>query len=163
MTSMKICLLRRPNGEEKSDVTLLWWQNFWITTIESLSNDYGDSKDNWKSNRFISAKQQLWTCIRLFYTFLSHRCTTATWNVLISRTRFTKKASTTQKKNIFPFLDLDTVLLHLTPDVFAIIRQIKWNWIRSSKFETVQILFLSDVFGLLSTRNFAAMATSPLY
>ena len=53
-----------------------------------------------KSNRFISEKQQLCTCIRLFCTFFSRRCTTATWNFLISRTRFTKYANTTQK---FPF------------------------------------------------------------
>ena len=33
------------------------------------------------------------------------------------------------------------------------------NWIRSSKFETVRIHFLSDIFGLLSPRNFATMAT----
>ena len=37
-----------------------------------------------------------------------------------SRTRFTKKASTTQKM-YFPFLDIDTVLWDLTPEVFAII------------------------------------------
>ena len=35
----------------------------------------------------------------------------------------------------------------------------KWNWIRSMKFETVQLHFLSDVFGLVSSRNFATMAT----
>ena len=35
----------------------------------------------------------------------------------------------------------------------------KWNWIRSMKFETVRIHFLSAFFGLLSSRNFATMAT----
>ena len=43
-----------------------------------------------KSHRFISAKQQLCTCVTLFCTFLGRRCTTATWNFPISRTRFTK-------------------------------------------------------------------------
>ena len=36
-----------------------------------------------------------------------------------------------------------------------------WNWIRSTKFETLRIHFC-DVFGLLSFRNFATMATLPL-
>ena len=36
---------------------------------------------------FLSAKQRLGKCITLFSTFLSRRCTTATWNFLISRTR----------------------------------------------------------------------------
>ena len=34
----------------------------------------------------------------------------------------------------------------------------KWNWLSSMKFEAVQIHFLSDIFGFLSYRNFAAMA-----
>ena len=45
------------------------------------------------------------------------------------------------------------------PKNFTNIWQIVWNWIRSMKFETVQILFLSDVFGLLLFRNFPSMAT----
>ena len=38
------------------------------------------------------------------------------------------------------------VLSDLTPENYAIIWQIEWNLIRSSKFETVRIHFLSDVF-----------------
>ena len=38
-----------------------------------------------KSNRLRQAKQQLCTCITLFCTFLCRRCTTTTWNCLISR------------------------------------------------------------------------------
>ena len=38
-----------------------------------------------KSNRFRLAKQQLCTCITLFCTFLCRRCTTTTWDCLISR------------------------------------------------------------------------------
>ena len=38
------------------------------------------------------------------------------------------------------------------PENFANNWQIEWNWTRSMKFETVQIHFLSDVFGLLSSR-----------
>ena len=42
-------------------------------------------REQQKSNRFRQAKQQLCTCITLFCTFLCRRCTTATWNGLISR------------------------------------------------------------------------------
>ena len=38
-----------------------------------------------KSNRFRLAEQQLCTCITLFCTFLSRRCTATTWKCLISR------------------------------------------------------------------------------
>ena len=38
-----------------------------------------------KSNRFRQANQQVCTCIMLFCTFLCRRCTTTTWNCLISR------------------------------------------------------------------------------
>ena len=42
-------------------------------------------RERQKSNRLRQAKQQLCTCITLFCTFLCRRCTTATWNGLISR------------------------------------------------------------------------------
>ena len=50
------------------------------------------------------------------------------------------------------------VVLDSTPENFVNILQIKWNWIRSMKFVTVQIHFFRNVFGLLSSRNFATMA-----
>ena len=62
----------------------------------------------------------------------------------------------TQHKNVL-FLNLDTVFSD--PENFANIWQIEGNWIRSMKFETVRIHLLNDVFGLLSSRNFATMAT----
>ena len=67
----------------------------------------------------------------------------------------------TQRKNfLLLFLNLDTVLLDSTPLKFANIWHIKWNWIWSMKFaETAGIQFLTDVFDLLSSRNFATMAT----
>ena len=42
-------------------------------------------RERQKSNRLRQAKQQLCTCITLFCTFLCRRCTTTTWNCLISR------------------------------------------------------------------------------
>ena len=38
--------VNRLNGEENCDATLPWWQNFWMTTIGSLSNDDGDGNEN---------------------------------------------------------------------------------------------------------------------
>ena len=44
-----------------------------------------------------------------------------------------------QKFFFFFFLNLATVVLDTAPQNFANICQIKWNWIRSMKFETVRI------------------------
>ena len=56
-----------------------------------------------KSNRFRQAKQQLCTCITLFFTFLCRRCTTTTWNCLISR--FVEDGNTRQQLSFsFPKL-----------------------------------------------------------
>jgi len=64
------------------------------------------------------------------------------------------------KRNIFfLFLNSEMVLSDSTPENFANIWQIQWNWIGSMKFETVQIHFLRDIFGLSSSRNSATMAT----
>ena len=92
--------------------------------------------------------------ITVFCTLLSHHCMTGTWNFLIS-------CSGLKERNnfLFLFLNLDTVLSDLTPEKFANIWQIKWNWTRSLKSETVWIQFLSDIFGLLSSRNFATIAS----
>ena len=56
-----------------------------------------------RSNRFIFAKQQLRTCMALFCTFLSRRCTTSTWKCLISR--FVED-SYTRKQLSFSFPEL---------------------------------------------------------
>ena len=114
-----------------------------------------------KRNRFISAKEQPCTCIMLFCTFLGCRCTKSCDMKLPNFTLplYGVQGQWTQHKNLFLFLNLDTVLSDSIPEKFANIWQIKWNRIRSIKFETVQIHFLSDVFGVLPSRNFATMAT----
>ena len=115
-------------------------------------------RERQKSNGFTLAKQQRCTCITLFYTFLSRRCKSVTWNFLISRARLMELVNPTQEFS-FLFPNSDTVLPDSTSYNFAKILQIKWNWVRSTKFESVRIYFLSDVFALLSSRNFAAMTT----
>ena len=56
-------------------------------------------------------------------------------------------------------LNLNMVLSGSSPENFANIWQIKWNWIRSVKFEIVRIHFLSEFSVRLSSRNFATMGT----
>ena len=60
-------------------------------------------RERQKSNRFRLAKQQLCTCITLFCTFLSRRCTTTTWKCLISR--FVEDGNTRQQLS-FSFPEL---------------------------------------------------------
>ena len=50
---------------EKCNVTLPWWQNFWITINGSFSNDDRDGNKNG-----MKAVEQLCTCRTLFGTFL---------------------------------------------------------------------------------------------
>ena len=52
---------------------------------------------------------------------------------------------------------VDTVLSDSSLENVANISQINWNWVRSMKFKTVRIHFLSDFFGLLSSRNIATL------
>jgi len=108
----------RQHREEKCDVKLPWYPNFWMTTIgPRSSNDEGDSNENGqKKKRFRLAKQQLCTCFSC--TFLSRRCTTGTWNPLISRARFKKWVNTTQKVS-FPKLRYGP--FGSNPENFAII------------------------------------------
>ena len=54
------------------------------STLGSLNNADDDNKNGTKNNMFRLAKQQLCTCIKHFCTFLCRRCTTTTWNCLIS-------------------------------------------------------------------------------
>ena len=75
----------------------------------NLSNDDSDgNKNGKKSNRFRLAKQQLFTCITLFCTFLCRRCTTTTWKCLFSR--FVDDGRTQDNNFLFLFLNFDTVL-----------------------------------------------------
>ena len=52
-------------------------------------------REQQKSNRFRSAKQQLCTCLTLFCIFLSRRCTTTTWKCL--NWRFVDDGNTRQQ------------------------------------------------------------------
>ena len=96
-----------------------------------------------KSNRFRQAKQQLCTCITLFCTFLCRRCTTTTWNCLISR--FVEDGNKRQQLS-FSFPELWCSPLEFNSKKIANIWRSKRDGISAIKFEAAQIHFLSDVF-----------------
>ena len=76
---------------EKCDVTLPGSKSFESPQKGVQATTTATATRTAKSNKFILVKQQLCTCIALFCTFFSHRCTTsAAWNFLISRARFTE-------------------------------------------------------------------------
>ena len=65
-----------------------------------------------KSNWVRLAKQQLWTCIKLFCAFLCLQCTTTTWKCLILRL-FMEDVNTTRNNFLFLFLNFSRVLIQL--------------------------------------------------
>ena len=93
-------------------------------------------------------------CITLFVHFFAVLGTTATWNFLISPARFMEYVNKTQKLS-FSFSKLRYGPFEFSPRKF---HQYLTHQ-RVTKFETVGVHILSDVFGLLSSRNFATMAT----
>ena len=92
---------------------------------DDKTNDDRNGKEIGKKWYVYINKQQLCTCITLFCTFFA--VVAPLW--------------WTQHKNCsFHFLSLDNVR-YGPKENFAKICQIKWNWIRSVKFEIVQIDF----------------------
>ena len=87
------------------------------------------------------------------------------------RTNEASKTTTLHADHAFPasgnfltapwILSIGTVLSDSTPDMTISPTFDKFNetYLTSMKFVTVRIHFLSDVFGLLSCRNFPTMAT----
>ena len=77
----------------------------------------------------------------------SHRCTTATWNFLISRAGFNLRSRWTERKKFhFLFLNSDRVLsdsIQKISPTFDKLNEIEY--IRSMKFETVRIYSLSEL------------------
>ena len=60
------------NGEQKYDVTLPWYQNFWITTIGNLTKDDGDGNENGKIQQVqISKNNNVARASRFFVRFLA--------------------------------------------------------------------------------------------
>ena len=99
-------------------------------------------------------------CITLFRTLRSRPRTTAGWNFPISRARF--YVNTTQKCSL-SFSKLRNRPFGFNPRKFRQIWRIKWNWIRSMKFETARIYLLSDVHPEILLPWQRDVTTSPLY
>ena len=86
------------NREEKCDVTLPWWKNYWIRTIGSLTND--DSNGNKNGKKEIGFYKQNNNAARAsrFCTFLSRLGTTADHMKLLHFTRPLQWSRWTQHK-----------------------------------------------------------------
>ena len=112
-------------------------------TVGNLSNNGGDGIENgkkaidldWQNNNFGRAS-------RLFCTFLCNRCTTATWNFLISL--FWRTWAQENDCLLF-FLNFDYEV-HLVSEKFSNIWRIEQDTINTMKPEAVRIHFWSDVF-----------------
>ena len=94
-----------------------------------------------------------------FLYILGRRCTNATGNFLISRARFMKLVNTAQNFLFFFFYQLRSFWIQPQTRIsrtFDKLSEIQWDrW----SLKQPQFTFLSDVFGLLSFRSFATMAT----
>ena len=125
--------ISRDYREEKSDVTF---------TMVAKFLDHSKRELRQRERRCISKTITLHVH-HSFSTFFSHRCTTATWNFLISPARFTELVNATRKVS-FSLSKLRYGPFGFNLEHFANIWQSEWNWMRSMKFETARIYFLSE-------------------
>ena len=88
-------------------------------------------RERQKSKGFRSAKQQLCTFIKLFYTFLCRYCTTTTWKCLISRS---VENANTRQQLYFSFAELWDSLLEFNSRKNC---QHLTNWTRWKKRDKV--------------------------
>ena len=87
-----------------------------------------------KNNSFRSVKQQLCKRVTLFCTFLCRRCTTATWNFLISR--FVEDLDTRWRVSLSflrPSWTVQSLRIHWTPKQFANIWRIERDGTKRDK------------------------------
>ena len=97
-----------------------------------------------KSNKFRLAKQQLFTCITLFCTFLCRHCTTTTWKCVISR--FVEDVNTRQQLYFsFPALWYSFLQFNSRENCQHLIK-IERGGESAIKFEGARMHFSSDVF-----------------
>ena len=103
-----------------------------------------EREGNEKSNRIRLTKQQLSTWITLFCTFLCRRCTTTTWNCLISRF----EEDVTDKNTtlfLFSWTSIQSFRIQL-PKKFANIWRNERAGISAILKVSTRTHFLSDVF-----------------
>ena len=103
-----------------------------------ISGHSGDTVT--RTAKFRLAKQQLCVCITLFlYISSLHYC-----NMKLPNFTLPLYGVGEHNTKSFFFFFRYRLSFGLNPDNFANIWQIKWNWIRSMKFGTVRIYFLSE-------------------
>ena len=111
--------------------------------------DVDGNENGKKNNNFILGQNNNFAHASRFSAhFFCHRCTNATWNFL-----------TQHKKFLFLLLNSDSVLSDSTPQKC---RQYLVNLRKLNKIDEVwnsAKLLYKWIFGLLSTQNFATMAT----
>ena len=94
-----------------------------------------------KSSRFSLEKNQLYTCIKHFFTCLRLWCTATKWNFLFSR--FLEDVNTIRQQFSFPEIRYSPQ--NSTPEKFAIICPVQRDGINAIKFEAARILFLRAI------------------
>ena len=108
---------------------------------DNKTNDDGDGRRTakkvkgfyWQNNKFARASRYF---VHFFAVVAPLRHETSQFHTLALGSGWTQ-----HKSCLFPLLNLDTVLSDSTRENLANICQIKWNWIRSMKFEGVRITF----------------------
>ena len=108
------------NREEKCDVTLPWYQNFWIATIGDFSNDDGDGNENGKKVIDLTLH------VHHAFLYISQRSLPDCDVKLPNFTRPLFGVGEQNTKAFFFFsVNLDAVLSDSTPENFANFWQIK--------------------------------------
>ena len=114
-------------------------------TRGSLRNDDDDGNENGKKEIGLDKQNNNFArASRFFCTFLCRRCTTTTWNCLISR--FVEDGEQKTTTFFFFFWTLMQSFRFQLQKNFGNTRRIKRDGISAIKFEATQIQFLSDVF-----------------
>ena len=88
-------------------------------------------RDLRKSKRFRLAKQQFFTCITLYFTFLCRHCTTTTWKYLTS---CFKENLNKRRRIFFLYLNLSSAPKRSPPGKFAYIWHFRRIGIKATKF-----------------------------
>ena len=103
-----------------------------------------------KATGWIGKRQQLFTCITLFCTFLCRHCTPRLRRENANQFHFLWGTKTRDGWIFFLFLHLNMVVRNSAQKEFACIWHSKWVWVIAIEIERTQILFLSDVLSLTS-------------
>ena len=139
-----------------------WWSTAPVSILTgNSSKGDDDDNDNAKKQLVLWAKQQLWTCITHFCTFLWRPL--QQYDVRPPNATFLWRTWTNDGKFFFLFFLLGKVLKNSTPGGIAYIWQIELVQIDAIKFERAQIYFLATSSSLsTSSLQWILIAATPL-